>query len=159
MTAPDLSAAEAEIVARFDAAPDLPESYRPSSPVALLDQLDELRAKATAGEWHVAKSGGIDAGDYDTVLGGGPVDCMAYCYGGSSTIEGDNLPADADFIVAAVNALPELIAELRKRDAAVRAVLAVVDALDEVCEPGARNLVNAPTVSRAIRAAIGGDGR
>jgi hypothetical protein len=82
---------------------------------ALCDQLDQLRAAATKGAWHIAKSGAIDAGEYDTVLTGGPVECMAYCYGGSSTVEVED--ADAALIVAAVNALPQLTAALRAVEA------------------------------------------
>jgi hypothetical protein len=52
---------------------------------------------------------------------------MAYCYGGTSTIEGDNLAADAALIVAAVNALPKLTA-------AVRAVEALTYASDDGSE-------------------------
>ena len=87
-----------------------------------LRQLTEAREKATGGPWSVAKSGGIDAGEYDTVIGRGPVDCMSYCYGGSSTIEGDNLPADAAAIVAEHNAVPWLVA----------ALIAVLDLADEL---------------------------
>lgn len=83
------------------------------SPVELLDTLDALRAEATPGPWRVAPSGAIDAGDYDTVIGPGDVNCMSRCYGGTSTIEGDNLTADAACIIAAVNHLPALVAALR----------------------------------------------
>lgn len=89
-----------------------------------LDQLDALRAAATPGPWHVAKAGGIDAGEYDTVIGRGDVDCMSRCYGGVSTIDGDNLDADAALIAVAITALPALVAELRAHRAAVAAVLA-----------------------------------
>jgi hypothetical protein len=103
-----------------------------TSPItALCDQLDQLRAAATPGEWHVAKGGLIDAGEYDIVISGGQVDCMARCYGGVSTIEGDNLPADAALIVAAINALPQLTAALR----AVEALHAPVEWHEEA-EPG-----------------------
>lgn len=84
-----------------------------TGPRNVLAELDAAVAAATPGPWHVAKSGAIDAGRYDTVIGGGPVDCMSRCYGGSSTIEGDNLPADAALIVAAVNTLPALVAAVR----------------------------------------------
>ena len=64
--------------------------------------------------WHIPRRGtGIDSGEYGTVIGGGDVDCMSYCYGGSSTIEGDNLDADLRFIAAARSLLPELVAELK----------------------------------------------
>ena len=61
------------------------------------DQLDEIEAaakKATPGPWRVEEGIGIDAGEYDEVISPGQVSCMSYCYGGSSTIDGDNLDAD-----------------------------------------------------------------
>ena len=52
----------------------------------------------------------IEAPDtYDDVILPGRVECMAYCYGGTSTIEGDRLPEDAALIVEARNALPALL--------------------------------------------------
>lgn len=55
----------------------------------------ERAEAATRTRWLVPRGGtGIDAGEYDTVVGRGPVDCMAYCYGGTSTIEGDRLEQD-----------------------------------------------------------------
>ena len=75
---------------------------------------DQIRALAdtgtTADRWRVRQgrngSNWIDAGEYDEVLQPAPVDCMAYCYGGSSQIELSD--GDAAKIVAAVNALPAL---------------------------------------------------
>ena len=92
----------------------------PDPILALCDRLEQARAAATPGEWRVGKGNEIEAGQYDTVIERGPVDCMSYCYGGTSTIEGDNLPADAALIVAAVNAVPEMVA-------AIRAVHALAD--------------------------------
>lgn len=64
--------------------------------------------------WHIPRSGqGIDSGEYGTVIERGNVKCMSYCYGGSSTIEGDNLGADLRFIAAARSLVPELVAELK----------------------------------------------
>ncbi len=64
----------------------------------------EMRRRAeaaTPGPWHVPRRGfGIDAGEFDTVIGPGRVDCMAYCYGGSSTIDGDRLDADQAHIAS-----------------------------------------------------------
>ncbi len=78
-----------------------------------LDALDALCAAATSGPWEVCGQS-IDGPDYKEVIRKGPVDCMAYCYGGSSTIEGDNLAADMAFCAAARTALPALIAEVRR---------------------------------------------
>ena len=75
---------------------------------------DQIRALADTGtpadRWRIQQghngSNWIDAGEYDEVLQPAPVDCMAYCYGGTSQIELSD--ADAAKIVAAVNALPAL---------------------------------------------------
>lgn len=73
--------------------------------------------------WHIPRSGqGIDSGEYGTVIERGNVKCMSYCYGGSSTIEGDNLGADLRFIAAARSLVPELVAELKTTRAQLAAV-------------------------------------
>ena len=71
-------------------------------------KLDALAAEATDGPWILAKHEdgrilGIDAHDgYDDVVTTGEVSCMAYCYGGTSTIEA----TDADWrYIAAMNPL------------------------------------------------------
>lgn len=58
----------------------------------------------------------INGGDrgYDEVIWPGQVECMSYCYGGSSTIDGDRLPQDMRFIAAARELIPELIAEVER---------------------------------------------
>lgn len=66
---------------------------------AAIDKLEKLRADSTPGEWIYRGRGCIAAGEYGDVVAPGRVDCMAYCNGSSSTIEGDNLDADADLIV------------------------------------------------------------
>lgn len=64
--------------------------------------------------WHIPRSGqGIDSGEYGTVIERGNVECMSYCYGGTSTIEGDNLDADLRFIAAARSLVPELVDALK----------------------------------------------
>jgi hypothetical protein len=68
----------------------------------------ELAEQATPGPWAMTRRG-IEAG-YDDVLVGGQVECMEYCYGGASTIEGDRLDVDAEFIAAARDAVPRLLA-------------------------------------------------
>jgi hypothetical protein len=50
-------------------------------------------AVATPGPWRV-EGESIEAGRYDEVLKPGPVSCMAYCFGGSSTLEGDRIEVD-----------------------------------------------------------------
>lgn len=69
------------------------------------DQIRALVDSGTPGPWHRNRDW-IDAGEYDEVLAPAPVDCMAYCYGGSSRIELSD--ADAAKIVAFVNARPTL---------------------------------------------------
>lgn len=64
-----------------------------------LRALRALADAATPGA-RTATAHGIDAADYAEVIGPGPVSCMAYCYGGSSTITGDRLAADLAFIAA-----------------------------------------------------------
>ena len=68
---------------------------------------DEERARAsTPGPWKRAlrRDGtvlGIDGEDgYSDVLVPGRVECMSYCYGGSSTVDGDHLEADITHIAA-----------------------------------------------------------
>lgn len=73
-----------------------------------LDRLAQLDADATPGPW-IATRRGIESPPYSDVLTGGPVDCMAYCYGGSSTLEGDNFTADAVLIAAMRTHLPALL--------------------------------------------------
>lgn len=104
---------------------------------ALLADLTAKLDAATGGEWHMTPNGGIDAGKYDTVLDRGPVECMAYCYGGTSTIEME--PADAALIVALRNHTPALIA----------AVQAVADLADELDVTFAGS-----SIPREIRAAL-----
>lgn len=72
------------------------------------DKLDALASEASDGPWILAKHKdgrilGIDAHDgYDEVITTGDVNCMAYCYGGTSTIEA----IDADWrYIAAMNPL------------------------------------------------------
>lgn len=61
--------------------------------------LRELAEQATPGPWK-HKDGLIDGPNYAEVIYTGPVDCMAYCYGGSSTIEWER-DVDAEFVAAA----------------------------------------------------------
>jgi hypothetical protein len=81
-----------------------------------LDQLDQLRAKATPGEWS-SQENRVYARGYrvaTVVLGGEP---------GAPE-------ADAALIVAAVNALPKLTRPARERDALRQAVLDLAEELD-----------------------------
>lgn len=75
--------------------------------------LTRLAEAATPAPWRVSPgssgSNWIDAGDYDDVLAPEPVDCTAYCYGGSSRIVLSD--PDAALIVAMRNALPDLLAD------------------------------------------------
>lgn len=98
----------------------------PGVPVSGTDRLDEIRARAdaaTGGPWEVRKSRSgnnwIDGRNYDEILAPETVECMAYCYGGSSMIRLDDM--DAAFIAAARDDVPWLLAEVarvaRERDA------------------------------------------
>jgi hypothetical protein len=87
----------------------------------VLDGIKTQLATATPGPWKANKDGTIDGTNYAEVICRGQVDCMAYCYGGTSVIEGDNLTADAEFIAAA----PSTVARLT---AAVEDALALAEA-------------------------------
>jgi hypothetical protein len=84
-----------------------------------LDELEAALAKATPGPWRVEVRGGQCGGtdewwsEHDVVCGG---------QAGFTVGDDESAEADAALIVAAVNALPDLIAELRKHRAAVQAV-------------------------------------
>jgi hypothetical protein len=60
-------------------------------------EMRRLAEAATPGPWRHTERG-IEAGDYDDVIVGGPVSCMSYCYGGSSTLDGDRIDLDGDHI-------------------------------------------------------------
>lgn len=96
---------------------------------------DRLNA-ATPGPWKANKDGTIDGTDYAEVICRGQVDCMSYCYGGTSVIEGDNLAADAEFIAHAPSDVAYLLAELRKRDEALARVEGVHEPIDALMYSG-----------------------
>lgn len=83
-------------------------------------KLREAAEAATPGPWRSGKSGDIDAGQFDTVIGRGPVECMAYCYGGSSTIEGDRLDEDRAYIALMAPPVALALADLLEEVAAWR---------------------------------------
>lgn len=87
---------------------------------ASLDRIRALHAGITPGPWKANKDGTIDGDNYAEVICRGQVECMSYCYGGTSVIEGDNLEADAAFIAAA----PSIVAQL----------LARIDAVLDLCD-------------------------
>ena len=90
-----------------------------------MSEVDALLARArvlldgvTEGPWRWERNtlaGG--KGGYDEVIAPGPVDCSAYCYGGTSVIELDNPDRDAEFIAASRTLVPELV-DLAARQAA-----------------------------------------
>lgn len=82
-----------------------------------LDKLQALCDAATPPPWTVHKCGIDGPVGLDEVISPGDVECMAYCYGGSSTVRGDRLAEDLQFIAAARTALPELIARVRELEA------------------------------------------
>ena len=93
------------------------------------------RAKAalegvTEGPWKWSRNcqrleGGKDG--YGEVIAPGPVDCMSHCYGGTSTIEFENEPHDAEFIAAARTLVPELIAEIERVRAAAQTLGRIIE--------------------------------
>jgi hypothetical protein len=114
----------------------------PGALTTLLDQLDELRAKATPGPWSEAPWS-------DTVV-------LPATWAAEAVLPEDRGPfaaiyatsdADAALIVAAVNAVPQLTA-------AVRAVLELANDYDDGSEWGAA-LFRGDVIRSAIRAAIG----
>lgn len=62
------------------------------------DVLAKWRDGTTPGPWKRSRSG-IDGENYGEVIFPGDVSCSSYCYGGSSSIDGDNLVADFRLIV------------------------------------------------------------
>ena len=82
-------------------------------------------AAATPGPWRIARSRGgvpwIDAGEYDEVLAPADVDCMAYCYGGTSRIEMSD--ADAEFIAHARTDVADLLDALDEAERTLEQIL------------------------------------
>ena len=83
-----------------------------TAPDEFLAPIRERLATATPGPWKANEDGTIDGSNYDEVICKGQVDCMSYCYGGSSVIEGDNLKADAEFIAHSPETQARLLAAL-----------------------------------------------
>jgi len=79
-----------------------------------LDALQRLADAATPGPWEASRGNCISGPGYAEVLKPGQVRCMAYCYGGESTIDGDNLTNDVAFTLAAREAVPALIERVRE---------------------------------------------
>ena len=75
--------------------------------------LEALLAKATPGQWEPCGEMRIMGGEkgYDDVVAPADVDCMTYCYGGSSQIEYGEF--DREAIVALRNAAPALLRLVR----------------------------------------------
>ena len=109
---------------------------------AQLDEIEAAAKKATPGEWRVDGEQ-IEAGEFGEVIVPGPVLCGSYCYGGSSTIDGDHLAEDFAHVAmmdpATTLALIAEVRELRSRLLDVRSVVDVVDASAsgavEYCHP------------------------
>lgn len=83
-------------------------SMSPSDLPAVLQAMRQLWEQATKTPWR-REGDWVQGGDkfYDEVITPAPVECMAYCYGGSSRIDLDD--ADAVLLLSAVNGLPALI--------------------------------------------------
>lgn len=92
-----------------------------------LDRIEALAEAATKGPWKVAERRdgsvcGIDQEDgYDDVVAPGRVECMAYCYGGTSVVEATD--ADWAFIAASRSAVPALVAEVRRLHAEIERIV------------------------------------
>lgn len=97
-----------------DAPADLPTATPEQRLRAAIERLEQLDRDATPGPWSSDHRGicGNESG-YDDVIVGGPVECMSYCYGGTSTLEGDRFEADKALIVALRGCVPEILAILR----------------------------------------------
>lgn len=72
----------------------------------LVERLREFDGAATPGPWDWSWKMEIDGPNYSTVMETG-VSCMAYCYGGSPTL--DMSDEDRRVAVEARNALPRLL--------------------------------------------------
>jgi len=80
-----------------------------------LDAIEARANAATEGPWWRREGHAeIDGQNYAEVLIPGRVECGSYCYGGTSTIEGDRLDADLAFIAHARTDVPALVAEVRR---------------------------------------------
>lgn len=80
-----------------------------------LDAIEARANAATEGPWWRREGHAeIDGQNYAEVLIPGRVECGSYCYGGTSTIEGDRLDADLAFIAHARADVPDLVAEVRR---------------------------------------------
>jgi hypothetical protein len=91
-------------------------------PADFVAEARALAAAATPGPWRWTQRG-IDGGEnfWTDVIVPGRVECMAYCYGGSSTFEMDNEQDDAEFIAAARSLVPALCDQVdRARNVAVQ---------------------------------------
>ena len=89
---------------------------------AQLDEIEAAAKKATPGEWRVDGEQ-IEAGEFGEVIIPGPVLCGSYCYGGSSTIDGDRLAEDFAHIAMMDPATTlALVAEVRELRAKVERV-------------------------------------
>ena len=81
----------------------------------------ERAEAATPGSWsvEVRRDGsprGVIAG-YDDVIAPGHVECMSYCYGGTSTLEGERLAEDAEHIASWHPAVALAVAKVLESDA------------------------------------------
>jgi hypothetical protein len=110
-----------------------------AAPRALdLDELEAAHGKATPGPWQVDDDGSdcaVTAGTARGLPGSWRATDRIYTvdvgeWSGETEDEAVQRQTDAALIVAAVNALPDLITELRKHRAAVQAMEAVLAALD-----------------------------
>lgn len=94
---------------------------------AQLDEIEAVAKEASPGEWRV-DGGQIEVGEFGEVIIPGPVLCGSYCYGGSSTIDGDHLAEDFAHIAMMDPATTlALIAEVRELRAKVERVLEIID--------------------------------
>ena len=103
---------------------------------AQLDEIEAVAKKATPGEWRVDGEQ-IEAGEFGEVIIPGPVLCGSYCYGGSSTIDGDHLAEDFAHIAMMDPATTlALVAEVRELRAKVERVREVHEPIDAMLNPG-----------------------
>lgn len=103
------------------------------------DAIEALRAKAEWGEWRVSTVGGVNI--YASAFEEGYETHVADCTD-DDPFDRKSIP-NAELIVAAVNALPALIARCRELEAKVAGIRAAIDRAD----PPGRWRAGTPAVS------------
>lgn len=104
---------------------------------ALCDQLEQLRAAATPGSWVTDR---LELTGWSSVRAAGTPDGWERV-----PVTGQVAGADAALIVAAVNALPQLTAEVRRLAGVVQRVEALAEQLESEAEAERREMLQGKT--------------